>query len=296
MPLSNIPFGIEVGIIYTLTGPGGTIITFNDPDDVNFVGFIEEITGLDGPDVRESAELYVQGDGGIHSDFFFGRRPITISGLIDPNTVGTNRNIMIKNLLEATNAMKEDATLTWTASGGVPVAVKVRRQNSPRISGGRIKAFQISLIAADPRIYGTTINNAQVNAGGSATGGFTSPIISPWQSGASPVGQLILANLGNISSPPTIAIYGPITNPVVRNQTTGEELSFTYSLTAGEFLEINTADRTISLNGSTNRYSALNFTGSSWWELQPGNNDIRLSAASYSTGAYVSVLWNHAWT
>jgi len=294
MPLSAIPFGIEVGVTYTLTGPGGTIVTFNDSTDTNFVGYLEEVTGLDGADVREAAELYVQGDGGIHSDFYFGRRAITLSGLLDPNSTGLARNLMVKNLLEASNAMKEDATLSWTATGGLPVSVKVRRQNPPRISGGRVKAFQLSLVAADPRIYGTTINNAQATAGGSASGGFTSPIISPWQSGASPVGQIIVANLGNMSSPPTITIYGPITNPTVKNQTTGESLAFTYSLAASEYLEINTADRTIYLNGSTNRYSALNFISSAWWELQPGNNDIRLSASSYSTGAYVSLLWNHA--
>lgn len=292
---SDIPYGIEVGIRYDVVGPTGRRISFNDPNDRDFVGYIEEITGLDGPEVRESSEDFVQGDGGIHSDFYFGRRPITLSGIMDPNSFGVDRNRMINRLTEATNAMRNDAVLSWTASGGLPVQIRVRRQNSPRISGGRLKQFQISLVAADPRIYGEAINIGQVAAGASTSAGFTSPLLSPLSSGASPVGQLIVQNLGNAGAPPIITIYGPITNPVVKNQTTGDQLAFTYTLAATERLEIDSSQRTITLNGTTNRYSALDFVNSTWWDLQPGNNDIRFSATSFTSPASLVILWNHAW-
>lgn len=148
------PFGVETGILYRLTGPDGITVSFNDSSQADFVGFTEEVSGLDGPDTRESAELIVEGDGGIHGDFFHGRRPIVLSGIIDPNQIGAARNVLISNLLRATNAMRADATLSWTPTGGDPVAVKVRRQQPPRIAGQRLKTFQISLVAADPRLYG----------------------------------------------------------------------------------------------------------------------------------------------
>lgn len=292
---SDIPFGIEVGIRYDLVGPTGERVSFNEPTDRDFVGWIEEITGLDGPEVRESSELFVEGDGGIHSDFYYGRRPITFSGIIDASVFGVERNRKITRLLAATNAMRNDALLSWTASGGLPVQVRVRRQNSPRITGGRVKSFQISLVAADPRIYGEAIQIGQVAAGASTSAGFTSPLLSPLSSGASPVGQVIVQNLGNAGTPPIISIYGPCNNPVVRNQTTGQQLSFTYSLAATEHLDIDAQQRTILLNGTTNRYSALNFADSQWFELAPGNNDIRFSTASFSSPASLVILWNHAW-
>jgi hypothetical protein len=292
---SDIPFGIEVGIRYDLVGPTGARVSFNEPTDRDFVGWIEEITGLDGPEVRESSELFVEGDGGIHSDFYYGRRPVTLSGLIDASVFGVERNRKITRLLEAANAMRQDAVLSWTASGGLPVQIRVRRQNSPRITGGRLKNFQISLVAADPRIYGEAIQIGQVAAGASSSAGFASPLLSPLSSGASPVGQVIVQNLGSVGTPPIISIYGPCNNPVVKNQTTGEQLSFTYNLAATEHLDIDTQQRTILLNGTTNRYSALNFADSAWWELAPGNNDIRFSVASFASPASLVILWNHAW-
>jgi hypothetical protein len=291
---SDVPFGIEVGIRYDITGPDGTRVSFNDPADRDFTGYLEAVSGLDGPDVRESSELYVQGDGGIHSDFYFGRRPITLSGTFDTSQFGTVRNQKITRLLRATNAMREDATLSWTATGGLPVEVRVRRQNSPRVSGGRVKQFQISLVAADPRIYGQSINIGQVAAGATSTAGFTSPLLSPLQSGAAPAGQVIVDNVGNAGAPPILSVYGPVTNPEVVNVTTGETLSFIYTLAAGEHLDVDSSARTITVGGA-NRYSALNFAASTWWELAPGQNDIRLTATSFSSGASLVILWNHAW-
>lgn len=291
---SDIPFGIEVGIRYDITGSDGTRVSFNDPADRDFTGYLEAVTGLDGPDVRESSELYVQGDGGIHSDFYYGRRPITLSGTFDTSAFGTLRNQKITRLLRATNAMREDATLSWTATGGLPVEVRVRRQNSPRVTGGRVKQFQISLVAADPRIYGQSINIGQVAAGATSTAGFTSPLLSPLQSGAAPAGQVIVENVGNAGAPPIISIYGQLTNPTVTNVTTGQALSFTYALAAAEHLDVDSSARTITV-GTANRYSALNFASSTWWEIAPGLNDIRLTATSFSSGASLVILWNHAW-
>jgi hypothetical protein len=148
--------GIEVGILYRLTGPDGMAVSFNDPTQPDFIGYIEEITGLDGPDTREASELLVEGDGGVHDEFWHGRRPVTISGLLDPNAFGAERNLEVTRLLQATNAMRGDAVLTWTPTGGVPVRLPLRRQQPPRITGSRVKAFQLSMIAADARILAAT--------------------------------------------------------------------------------------------------------------------------------------------
>jgi hypothetical protein len=153
---------IEISVKYTLTGPDGTSVCFNDPSDPNYVGMLTEVTGLDSPDVRESADDLVQMDGGIHGDFFYGRRPITLTGIIlNPGTPDI-RNARINRLSQASDAMRGDALLTWTPTGGVAQQVAVRRQQPLRVNGAWQKQFQLALVAADPRIYGSALSTSTV--------------------------------------------------------------------------------------------------------------------------------------
>lgn len=149
----------ELNLIYTLTNSANaTIAVFNDPTDPNYVGMITEISGLDSPEVRESADDLVQADGGIHGDFFYGRRPITITGLILNPTSAAGRNAMMQKLSSASDAMRNDAILSWTPSGGVKQFVSVRRQQPLRFSGAWQKTFQLQVVAADPRVYSDTLH------------------------------------------------------------------------------------------------------------------------------------------
>lgn len=162
--IAPIAFGFEVGIPYVLTGPRGHRVCFNDSTDPDFIGRIEEITGLDGPDTRESAENIVEGDGGRHGDFYHGRRPITISGQLDADTFGLTQNQRVTKLLAATNAMRQDAVLSWTPTGGIPMSLRLRRQNSPRIAGGRVKSFLVSMVCSDAEIFSDLLQYEQTVA------------------------------------------------------------------------------------------------------------------------------------
>lgn len=158
-----LPAGPQLSTKYTLTGPDGTIATFNDPTDPNYVGAITEITGLDSPEVRDNGENLTATDGGINGNFYYGRRPITISGLIYNVISNEDRNKKITKLTQASNAMREDATLEWTPEGGERQFVKVRRQQPMRIAGAWAKTFQIALVASDPKIYSTAVNISSFN-------------------------------------------------------------------------------------------------------------------------------------
>lgn len=147
------PLGVQLSTKYTLTGPDGTIATFNDPTDANFVGYITELTGLDSSEVRENAELIAGADGAVHGEFWYGRRPITLAGEI-PNVVSSeDRNKKLTKLMQSSNAMRLDAKLNWTPDGGIPVEVRVRRQQALRVTGGWVKSFQLLVVSSDPRIY-----------------------------------------------------------------------------------------------------------------------------------------------
>ena len=275
------PFAYEVGTEYEIVAADGTRVTFNDSTDRDFVGYLEEVTGIDSPDVRESFDLIVEGDGARHSNFFHGRRPITLSGLLNPGVQGSVANKNATRLLRVTNAMRQDAYLRWTVTGGVPVQVAVRRGAPPRITGNRTKQFLVTLVAADPRVYSqaTKTFNAYYLFGG-AGGNVT--------------------NSGTVETFPTITIGGTCVNPTITNNTTGKSLSLTTTLTATQSLELNFADRTIKTQTGANAYSTMNYTTSQWFGLVPGVNSLTVTATG--TVAYgnanasrVTISHNDAW-
>lgn len=293
-----VPTGPQYGVKMTLIGPDGTVVTFNDSTDANNVGTITEVTGFDSPDVRENGDDLVGMDGGYHGDFFYGRRPITITGLIHDHVDTVDRNLRMTRLMQATNAMRADAVLQWMPDGAIQEQfVTLRRQQPLRITGGWNKQFAISLVAADPRIYSADLFSSSVNA--SDTAGATGaawPWKFPLSFGAAVTnGQVFIENDGNALTYPVLTITGPGTNPSVINATTGQVISFIYTLAAGETLVVDTLNRTVLLNGTTNKFGAVDFGNTSWWGLIPGVNDVRLAFFDYQAGASLRVDYRYAW-
>jgi phage-related protein len=86
-----------------------------------------------------------------------------------------------------------------------------------------------------------------------------------------------------------VTIYGAATNPFIRNATTDQSIELTIALAGSDVLVLDFADRTITLNGTATRYSALD-TGSIWWELVRGENTIQ-----YGGGGRIEVAFRSAW-
>jgi phage-related protein len=271
---TSIPTGPQYSAPYTLVGPDGTRVVFNDQDDADYIGMVQELTGLDSPEVREAAENLIQMDGGIHGQFFFGRRPIVVTGLIlNPISVD-DRNRKMTKLMRASNAMRQDATLSWTLDGGYEQMVRVRRQQPLRIEGGWQKSFQCSLVAQDPRIYGTQFKTEQVDVA---------------------TGQMFPENQGNTLTYPLMVVHGPCTNPTIWNYSSGQHITVTYTLGSSEYLVLDSVTRTVLLNNTVNKYGSLDFAQSTWFGIEPGVNDIRITCDTSSVGSGLSVQFRDAW-
>lgn len=292
------PSGPQDNIKYTLTHPDGSVAVFNDPSDPNYVGFIRW-AGLDGAEVREVADDIVEGDGGIHGDFWYGRRPVIGTCEFVPTST-VDRNTRITRLQQVVNLLREDGILSWTPDGGVPQFIRVRRnQRLQRADdpGWKVQ-YSIPLIAADPRIYSDTLHSVNVVASAAGVQGFVFPLTFNLNFGASPqLGDALCTNSGNGNAPAQVRIDGPINNFQVKNVTTNETIAFAYTLGVGEWFIIDTEARTVMLNGTTNRYSALDFVNTTgWWTLEPGLNDIRLSGFGFSAGVTaITVQYRDAW-
>lgn len=290
--------GPQYGVPYVLTGPDGERAVFNDSTDPDYVGALEDITGFDSPEVRESADNLVNADGGIHGSFYYGRRPVTLSGKVFNVASAAERNTKLTKIQRASNAMRADATLTWTPAGGEAQQIKVRRQQPLRISGGWAKDFQIALVAADPRIYSAQLYTNSVVASGAVTpSGRTYPLTYPYSYGAysaASLGNLAITNSGDAPTPPILVLTGPGTNPTIVNTATGERIAFFVTLSATDSLTVDMLNRTVTLN-NTSAYALVDFTNSQWWSLVPGSNTLSMYWTSFTNGASLAVQWRNAW-
>jgi hypothetical protein len=301
--------GPQIEIPYVLEGPDGTRAVFNDQTDPDYVGALTAVSGFDSPEVRESFDDLVEFDGGVHGPFFYGRRPMTLEGLIYDHGSTEVRNERISRIKRACNAMRQNATLTFTPHGAEPMFAWVRRQQPLRVDGGWNKTFQIPLVAADPRFYSTLLSTSSVMAdeqlGGAVGAGFDQGFDIDFGE-AAPTGQLYVNVGGDTETYPIYTIFGPGTGPSIVNFTTGSEISLAYTLSATEGFIIDTLNRTVmlgtildadNLDPSTliNRYSAIDFENTVWGGLAPGSNDLRFNWFSLAAGAKLKVDWRSAW-
>ena len=295
----------EVSISYTFVGPDGSRAVVGNNDaaqaDPDFVGFLDAengITGLlDGADVRESASDLVEADGGSHGPFFEGRRSGTVQGIFFPVEDMAVVNAKREKLLRATRALRGDTVMRWTPSGSsLERELRVRRQQRPGFGGRRPKTFQIALVSADPHVVSASEASLIITPGAAAGElGVQDPVTDPVTSELNVAGQQFVVNQGTVATWPRFRIDGPITNPELLNETTGQRVRLVYDLPAGSFLDVIPKFGQVLLGGTADRYGSVDFAATDWWRLEPSSNDVRLLAAAYSTGAQVTVTWRHAW-
>ncbi len=271
---SQVP---ELYATYVFTGPDGTRAVLNNSADADYVGTFSEdgITGLDSAEIRENAWDLVEADGGVHGNFWLGRRPVT-AGIDVLGTTTVDRNTKMQKLKQATRALRADGILTWTTpnTGGAQQRITYRTQQPLRWTGAWKKTAFVALVCADARIYSNTISTSTINPG---------------------AGYSTLANNGDYNTPPSLKINGPGTNPTVTMN--GFPLVFQNTvLSAGEFITIDLLQRTVTKSDGTNLYGRINFGASTWSLMGVGNNQVKIDWVSGSTGASTLVVtWRDAW-
>jgi hypothetical protein len=278
---------------------GNSDAASTDPDFVGYLDAESGITGLlDRASVRESSTDLVEADGASHGPFWLSRRAGTVTGLLFVGGLDTTVVAAAESKLKrATRNLRSDGILRWTPPGASsPRQLRVRVQDGPRITARRPKAFQVTLVSADPYALASSESSVVITAGAAAGEiGITNPITNPMSTTLSPTGQDFVINQGDAPTWPRFTITVPITNPQILNNTTGELLALSYTLGPGEFFDVYPQTGRILLGGTSDRYSALDFANSTWWQLQPGQNDVRLLASSFSSPAQVEVRWQDAY-
>jgi hypothetical protein len=273
-------------------------VWFNAVDEqLGFQAFyLEDISGFDSPNIRQSIEDIPEYDGAVAGNFYLGSRPVTMRGRIIAPTAA-QRNQAVALLQRSARALRRDVQILSWPSGMPPMQVKARVQNL-RITGGYVKEFLISMVCPDPRIYSQEQHSDSSSATAGAVFGAPWPLAWPvvWGGGTGASAIVNVENVGNIGTPPTLRVHGIIDNPEIRNETTGQSIFIdNVSLAAGEYIDIDVATRTAVSSVSGNIYSRVRFPGTTWWLLEPGVNDIQLRGVSTGAGVQVTVYWRDAW-
>lgn len=260
---------------------------------------ITQLSGLhDSPEVRSSDQTRAR-DHGLYAgtDLLGGR---TLTAEIEVVAKHPNETVWSDFSRALVPGQGNELPLVFQipgVAGGVAIEVgaRVRRLSLPvdRSYFFGHGSAMVQFVATDPRIYSqaaTTYTVSQATVSGS---GLVFPITFPLTfGGAVSGGQFVAVNAGEFAAPWTATISGPITNPTLENVTTGEAIAFTGTVASGETLVVSSLDRSVLLNGTASRYSWL-VVGSSWWNLAPGSNTVRLAGTSGSGS--VSFTYRSAW-
>lgn len=273
-------------------------VTFDGLDLVgNGYNVLSPMQGLDFPALSVNSYERSGTDGIRTTAIFMRERRIALNGLIqgDCDELTTLRQGLInRSTPSRINNVLQSKTLDITDLDGTQYTlfVKALGLSMPRTSFTKSIKYQLDLVADDPLIYSSTLNQERVDI--STLGYLSFPISFPFSFVLGSDGSIVVTNSGNQETYPTITIFGPIESPTILNDTTGE---FVYlqglSVAAGSSLVIDMRNRTIVQGGTTNRLSYLT-DDSRFFTLVPGENHMVLTSSSPASTGYAIIEWRDA--
>lgn len=206
--LPYYPRPIEFGAEYKLTSEEtGVSAVFNNPQHPSYAGMLTEVTGLDSPEIRESAEDLVESDGGAHGRFYYGRRPITMNGKIFGHTTNAERAARSDLIRRASQALRTDGKLSWMPSKRIDNVI-----SNPRFAtaltgwswstSGGSSATQTRVTGQVAPGTPATTTAVEINFTSAGLDAFTSAIYTPAASVVVPLGGGATASqfVGNVES------------------------------------------------------------------------------------------------
>lgn len=273
-----------------------TGVVLNDSTALPFVD-IDSVKGLDSSPFRTTVHDHEGDDGGFMDAEFEKGRDIVLGGTIYASTATIETYL---DTLKANWGPSSTQIPFYFKSPGVNerfLYVKPLGMNYDWNAARRLGIcdVQFSAFAEDPRIYDNSLHSLTINLGATVFTGFGFPLgFSFGFGGVSSTTDTATIDVdGNRPTPPVFTIDGPVTNPRILNDTTGNEMIFSIDLANTDTLVVDAKNKTVQLNGTANRRSSLQ--APTWFYLQPGVNTIRFRASSSDPTATLTTDYRPAW-
>lgn len=234
------------------------------------------------PAVREVTVPRASASGTVDTTALYSSRGVTISCSLDPAQPSQSLGIatQLAGLMDPARRMylyirTVDDPQTWR------ILMRASAMSSPL---QRTLAPQLSWVAPDG-VLETADPQIAVSQPAGAETGIALPAALPATFGTgSPPGGSVIDIPGTVPVWPVIYIYGPILDPVITNQSTGQQMQLTanggLNVPAGQNVAVDMRNHTILANSdpTISRLGYADWTVSSWWQLQPGANVLTLTA------------------
>ena len=260
---------------------------------------ILSVDGLEGiPPLRVQDDNRGYADGMFSGrDFYSGR---TISIIIQITGDGTNSAQTNLNTLQSTLLPQTSGTtplyfiLPPSDEQYIDARVRVFRTTiDPNYTYGYIIA-QVEFFCPNPTYFSENEQTALL-AYTPPTGRVYNRTYNLTYGGGSVLITTTITNNGWANAYPTITLNGPITDPILGNQTQGYALNFTGTYADTDLLVVDLYNKLITLNGQPARNLLIS---GEWFWAQPGNNLFYLTGDGGSTLVNVTsatVTWNSAY-
>lgn len=256
------------------------IITLNDYviNNAGSKAYIsDDIEGLSLPPIRTSSGNYAGRDGGYVGAQFFAARPITLTGRIfssDVNSLESART----DIQTALHAPSITMKIVTSAGKSYVIYCKLLDFKMPINRDLFTAPFKIELLAPDPVIYDdATGTELTASISRIVSGGYSYPVVYPVVYAISSLPATV-TNAGTASVKPKITLTGIMTNPVLQNRTTGEQLQLNLTTGVGDVVVIDMQRLSVLLNGGD--IFATVAASSIFWRLITGPNSIALTTGS----------------
>lgn len=286
-------------------GTSNNFITFNDDNGTIYYRLKNRV-----PQRREIREFDIplQENTGI-SDFqtFIGKTMFILEGTMFPDDEDAFvqgrqalRKLASMDIEQNDNDSDQGyVPYKWTDISAKQLFMKVMYVDLPENSKQGIKQpFRLFCKIKYPVILSQDSNGGSIGSStATTTGSFILPKVLP-----SVIGVTTYSSNGSISndgdwpSYPSFTIYGPINIPKITNTTTGEYIEIsTNVVSSSDVLTINYDQDSFAIELNGNSVIGSLTSGSTYFKIQPGINNLTLTGSSVGSGAYASVATNSAW-
>ncbi len=282
-------------LVRLVSDSGADLLSFDGDAVRNFNPVLRELD-LGYPAVRDVTEAIPGMDGEVDSTLYMGSRAITAEVLLGMSAEVVPLADKIRALMQPGRRMWLHVRMDgWSDER----RIRVRGASLALPTGPLPWSAQLGWVAPDPTFQELTQQSVTLSPQGSAVGGTTFPREFPFafDPGLVP-GAAVVDVGGTVSVPPVVDIYGPCTDPLVRVVNTGAQMILRGDIAAGDFVRINTFDRTILRNNDPNYsvYGTLDFAASTWLTLPVGQDvQVVFSPQSSSVGCQAVLRWANRW-
>jgi hypothetical protein len=258
---------------------------------------IEDVKGLDSAPFRETQRDHEGDDGGYMDAEFEKGRDVVLSGML--YSLSTPFESYMDTLKANWAPSTTQVPFYFKSPGTTERFLYVKplgvRYNWTSLRRTGMAEVQFSAFAEDPRIYDSALVTAIMYLGATVYTGFGFNLGFSFGFGgvSTTTDQVIVNNPGNRPTPPIMTINGPVTNPRIFNETQGKEMQFNITLATGETLVIDTKNKTVKLNGTTNRRNTL--IAPTWFYLNGGATQLRYRAESSDPTSFLTIEFRPAW-